>query len=130
VLSRELMDLDPVPEGQNGGSQAVYCLEYIRKSAPSRRDRTIVARYVVPGLGLKGGSSRRDGVILSVPVRWFRPNDAFGPIKSYRPAGTGRLLYASQAIDCLATFTSSSETTAYPSALQPVAEAETLCNNK
>ena len=30
----------------------------------SRGDRTIVARYVVPGFGLKGGSSRRDGMIF------------------------------------------------------------------
>ena len=40
----------------------------------------------------KSVPSRRDGVILSVPVRYFRPKDAVGPTKSYRPAGMGHFL--------------------------------------
>jgi hypothetical protein len=51
-------------------------------------------------------------VILSVPVRRFRPRDAVRPTKSYRPAGTGRCFYAFLAVNCQATSTSPSGTEA------------------
>ena len=56
----------------------------------------------------KNVPSHRDGVILTTPVCCFRPKDAVGPTKSYRPPGTGHVFYASQAVNCLATFTSPS----------------------
>ena len=51
---------------------------------------------------VKSVPSRRDDVILSVPIRCFRRKNAVGPTKSHRPAGTGRFFFASQAVNCLA----------------------------
>ena len=36
-----------VPEGLGGSSQAIHCLECVRKGNPSRRDRMTVARQFI-----------------------------------------------------------------------------------
>jgi hypothetical protein len=65
-----------------------------------RRDSTIVARYGVPGIGLKGGSSRRDR--MNPCQRFFYARRA--PIlsrRSYRTYGTESVVNQFPGISCL-----------------------------
>jgi hypothetical protein len=52
-----------VPEGPNDSSQVRSAWDWVREKIPSRRDRTIVARYAVPGIrsekGLRPGGIER-----------------------------------------------------------------------
>ena len=64
-----------------------------------------VARYEVPGIGLKGGSSRRDGWKSGCAVNYACRISRLSRIR--RPSGTRPFSCAIQAINCLATIVKS-----------------------